>query len=532
MTGSAPIGAVALCYPADAPVPEESLEFASAVAAQCAQALERAQLFEAQREVVGILQRSLLPARMPKVHGAEFAVRYLPAAGLEAGGDFYEAIRLRDGAIGLAVGDVVGRGAKAAAVMGQLRSALRAFALDGAGPGEVLGRLSRFADTVDDALAATAAYAVVEASGELRYSCAGHPHPVLAHADGRVEFLGEARGLPLGVRDVGAYPEAVARLEADSTLLLYTDGLVERRGEDTDAALDVLRNTLRELAAAPLPIVLDEVVRRQAGEAPADDIALIAVRVACSQPALRIETPAIPDAVGEIRHALRDWLQGQDIPRASSTDVLLAAGEAVSNAVEHGYAGKAPGPVRVDVRRSEDLLEITVADEGAWREEASDPDRGRGFTLMHAVMDEVDVTRGAAGTAVHLRLAVPVVAGAPPRATPSAPAPAPAPPAGPAHLELAAGTVPHARITGDLDLVTAPGLAEQLRSLAPGGPLVIDLTDATFVDSSGVRVLLTAARMRTRARGGRLTVIAPPGSPARRALELASVGELLSLRDA
>jgi serine phosphatase RsbU (regulator of sigma subunit) len=257
---------------------------ATALAAQAGQALDRARLFDAERHVSVTLQRALLPRALPDVEGVELAVRYLPAAGLEAGGDFYEVLPLPDGTLWVAVGDVVGRGAAAAAAMGQLRSALRAFALLGAGPGQVLEQLSAFADTVDGAMAATAVAArLTPATGELRYACAGHPWPLLVDA-GRAEFLCEGRGVPLGCMPDPTYREAAVRLSPGATLLLYTDGLTERRGIEVAAVLERMRAAAETTAGEPVRHLLDATVTASGGDAPADDVALVALRLAGIRP--------------------------------------------------------------------------------------------------------------------------------------------------------------------------------------------------------------------------------------------------------
>src|SRR5262249_32103769 len=146
------------------------------------------------------------------------------------------AIELPAGRLGLAVGDVVGHGPAAAAAMGQLRSALRAYALEGRAPARVLQLLSRYADDVPGARGATVVYAVVDpASGEVRYACAGHPPPLVVGPDGKTEFLTGGRGVPLDRTLAHRYVDADARIDAGATLVLFSDGAVERRGESLDA---------------------------------------------------------------------------------------------------------------------------------------------------------------------------------------------------------------------------------------------------------------------------------------------------------
>ncbi|MEA2170984.1 MAG: hypothetical protein QOF76_4284, partial [Solirubrobacteraceae bacterium] len=358
----------------------DDLALAGALAAQAAQALERARLYAAERQVSVTLQRSLLPPELPEVDGVDFELRYLPAAGLEAGGDFYEALELPDGTVLFACGDVVGRGATAAAAMGQLRSALRAFALMGGGPSEILSRLSTFADTIDSAMAATAAVGKLDpASGELRYACAGHPWPLLVHPDARAEYLTEGRGVPLGCVPRPDYPEATVTLERGSTLVLYTDGLTERRDEDVAVVLERLRSVAAASAVEPLAELLDSAVAVAGVSTRADDIALVGLRLTeRGASTLQLSFPGELDQVPLARAAVRTWLAEHGVGGAIAADLLLAAGEAFANAVEHS------GSETVDLeltRPAARQVAIVVRDRGAWRVPPDETDRGRGFGL-------------------------------------------------------------------------------------------------------------------------------------------------------
>jgi anti-anti-sigma factor len=515
-----PVGSISLSFPRSRALDAEDLAFLEAIGSQCAQALERARLYDAERRVAATLQRSLLPQHLPKVEGVEFAVRYLPAAGLAAGGDFYEAIRLPDGTIGVAVGDVVGRGTDAAAAMGQLRSALRAFALDGAGPPEVLARLSAFAEGVEGALAATAAYAVIDPQARrLRYACAGHPWPVLASADGGARFLLDGRSVPLACVPDPVYSEGVEPLEPGDTLLLFTDGLTERRGIDIDVSMEQLRTSLAELAELPLGALLDGVVTGQGADQPLDDVALLAVRLAGAQaPARHLRVPAVPEVLAATRSELRSWLSEAGIDPATASDVLLAAGEALANAVEHAYRDRPPGELEVFLRTTPDI-EVEVCDRGGWKDSGGSPDRGRGFVLMRALMHSVDIDRTPAGTTVRMRRRV---AEAPPGAPGPAVTEVREPVAATVELEPGeAGVV--ARVRGDLDLHSAPAMGKRLADAAAGGPLVLDLSGAGYLDSAGARMLVELARSTT------VTVIAPHGTAVRRALEIAELDANLRL---
>ena len=516
-----PVGAISLSFRRSGALDEEDLAFLESLASQCAQALERARLYESERRVAATLQRSLLPQRLPSVERVEFAVRYLPAAGLAAGGDFYEAIQLPGGRIGVAVGDVVGRGANAAASMGQLRSALRAFAMAGAGPAEVLGRLSDYAQTVDGALAATAAYAVLDPeAGELRYACAGHPWPLLAGAEGETRFLIGGRTLPLACVPDPVIEEAVEPLAPGDTLLLFTDGLTERRGVDVDESMERLRLSLAERAGMPLATLLDAVVRAQGADAPLDDVALLAVRLAgAGSPAHRLRLPAAPEMVAAARSQVRAWLAEGGVEPGAASDILLAVGEALANAAEHAYRDQLTGDLELLVRTGPEI-EIELRDYGTWKESGGDPDRGRGFNLMRALMHSVDVERMPEGTTVRMRRRLgESPPGAPGPGSESVREPLPA------QLRITArGDEVIAVVEGDVDFAGAAELGERLAAAAEGRRLRLDLAAAGYLDSAGARMLVELSRRVD------LVVVAPPGSAARRVLEIAELDASLGLR--
>jgi serine phosphatase RsbU (regulator of sigma subunit) len=234
----------------------------------------RAQYFT---EVAVTLQRAVLG---PTVLPEGFAVLYEPASGtLEVGGDWYDVVDLPGGRYGVVVGDVVGRGLPAAAVMGQLRSAVRALLLESHSPAHVLAALDRFAALVPGALCSTVFCAVVDATaGTLRYSSAGHVPAIVVDADGASRFLTAAGSVPLAVVDDLVRPERDVALAPGSTLLLYTDGLVERRDEDLDegmarAVAAVVEG--RQLSPAALAELLTD---QLLSDAPDDDVAFLVYR--------------------------------------------------------------------------------------------------------------------------------------------------------------------------------------------------------------------------------------------------------------
>ncbi|MFJ9539010.1 PP2C family protein-serine/threonine phosphatase [Streptomyces sp. NPDC101225] len=236
-----------------------------------------------EREVALALQEAMLPARRQVGHH-DAAVRYRPAVGaLNVCGDWYDVVDLVGGnRIGVAVGDVVGHGLPAAGVMGQLRSALSAASRVAVGPAEALNVLGRYAHVVDGAESATAVTTFIDFDEHtIAYSSAGHPPPVLVHADGRIELLDQATDPPLDARfDPLPRPQAITRYDEGATLVLYTDGLIERRHEDIDTGLERLTDALFRHRSDDPETLADAVLLELLPPGGAtDDTALVIVRL-------------------------------------------------------------------------------------------------------------------------------------------------------------------------------------------------------------------------------------------------------------
>lgn len=228
--------------------------------------LENAQLYEAEHHIATTLQHSLLPRTLPQMPGAVLASRYLPGtADVEVGGDWYDAIALEGDELVLVIGDVVGKGVQAAAAMGQLRNALRAYLLEGYDPGESLSRLNRLVGSTEGRSFATVLCLLFNPhTGRLRYASAGHPSPLLIRGDDVAFLHDRALGPPVGALPNATYRTVEGELAAGGRLLLYTDGLIEDRQVGIDAALTQLRAD----AATPgehVADLIDTVVGRVAG---------------------------------------------------------------------------------------------------------------------------------------------------------------------------------------------------------------------------------------------------------------------------
>jgi serine phosphatase RsbU (regulator of sigma subunit) len=266
---------------------DDDLETLKQVAAQAGRAIERVHRQSQQAQLAEALQRSLL-TDPPEIADAAVVARYVPAAeAARVGGDWYDAFLQRDGSAVVVIGDVVGHDTAAAAAMGQLRGLLRGIAHhSGAAPAEVLRGLDEAIwDMHTDTLATAAVARLERAEGNgwirLRWANAGHPPPLLLSPDGDVTVLGEPVGnLMLGVDPAAERGESVIPLEPGAVVLLYSDGLVERRGSTIDEGTDRLVEHLRELVGRPLDDLCDALLRRMLLGTPEDDVALLAVRIA------------------------------------------------------------------------------------------------------------------------------------------------------------------------------------------------------------------------------------------------------------
>jgi GAF domain-containing protein/anti-sigma regulatory factor (Ser/Thr protein kinase) len=376
------------------------------VATRAALSIEHAVLHDTQRVIAETLQRSLLPERLPRVPGVNIGARYVPgSSGMEVGGDWYDALALPDGNVGLVIGDVVGRGIAAASAMGQLRNALRAYAFEGMGPAESLGRLNQLSFEIGPAdLFATVCFCVVDSRrGEVRLASAGHPPPLISPSGGPGAYVEDGRGLPLGaVRDT-RYSEFTTKLAPGATLLLYTDGVVERSGVPLDDSLARLEQEVRTWPGGLEPL-LDHLLEVFAPDEHGDDAALLAVCV-LGRPVepLKLRFPARPSALLPVRSALRDWLLRAGASEQEIYDVTVACNEACTNSIEHPLHPPGSDYFEVEADCAGGEVTLTVRDYGRWRAKQPAVDRGRGLKFIHTFMDDVDVWSSDEGTQVHMR---------------------------------------------------------------------------------------------------------------------------------
>jgi serine phosphatase RsbU (regulator of sigma subunit)/anti-sigma regulatory factor (Ser/Thr protein kinase) len=371
------------------------------LAGRLGQGLQRVYQVDQQRETALALQHAILgPADLPR----GFAVRYQAASRpLQVGGDWYDVVDLEDGRIAMIVGDCVGHGLPAATVMGQLRSACRALLLDHPSPRAALSGLDRFAARLPGAQCTTVVCAVLDPeTGDLVYSSAGHPPPILVDADGTTRTLDDGHTIPVGLRPDRPRPEAHVIVAPGTTVLLYTDGLVERRGTSLDQGIDRAAVLVQEGRESTLDALADRIMVRLApGSGYQDDVAVLLYR----HPApLEMSFPADVNELSRSRAALRSWLTRTRVGPDQARDMLVAAGEAVANAIEHGHRDSPDGIVTLRATALVDQVQLTVIDTGSWKppRPVADRHRGRGITLMRALMQDVAIHPDGDGTTVHM----------------------------------------------------------------------------------------------------------------------------------
>jgi anti-sigma regulatory factor (Ser/Thr protein kinase) len=306
-----------------------------------------------------------------------------------------------DGFVHAIVGDVAGRGIDAAKLMGQLRNGFHAYAYDHASPAEVLRRMVRLVP--EGAMATAVCLTLDPYTGDLRYSSAGHPPAVaLDGATGAVTLLDVGGSPPLGYVDADSLSDARLVLGPATTVVAYTDGLVERRTASIDVGIGRLSAVLAaggasgadELAGA----ILDEV-----GDSPAteeDDVALLVLRLVGAPRRFDVEIPADARELGPLRRRVRRWLELRGVDESEREDAILAINEACSNSIEHGYE-RAEGTIRLTISHTSRQLEIVVNDRGRWRAR-TDPDlaRGRGIAIIESIMQRTDIASDEHGTTI------------------------------------------------------------------------------------------------------------------------------------
>jgi serine phosphatase RsbU (regulator of sigma subunit)/anti-sigma regulatory factor (Ser/Thr protein kinase) len=364
-------------------------------------AIEQGRL-HAQRHVVETMQRAMLPAALPVIPGLQLTATYRPAAvDARVGGDWYDVFELGRGRVGLVIGDVVGRGVEAGALMAQVRTTLRAYALEGHAPAAAVDLLNGLFAAMRPTKLTTLAYLVLDPeASELTLVSAGHLPPVVVDPEGVARLLEVEGDPPVGAFRAAVFHEHVVPIEPGSRLVLVTDGAAEVRGEPLDDGLERVR-VLAESEADPRTLCAALASGAASGGPSDDDVAVLVAHVQPLPERLSTRWPAEADALGGLRHLLRRWLAGHGAGSDEIYDITVAVQEAAANAVEHAYApGVAAFSVEAEHREGE--VAITITDRGRWREPRGQ-NRGRGFPLMRGLMGSVEVLPTEDGTSVVMR---------------------------------------------------------------------------------------------------------------------------------
>lgn len=386
------LGSLTVSFPEEHDFPPEERSLLVSVSSLVAQTLARARLRDSERALASELQSHLLPRALPQPPGVSARAQYLPATdGMGIGGDWYDLLELPRNRIALVIGDVQGHNMKAAAVMGQLRNALRAYAAEGHEPAAVLSRTNRLMSELDPALFATCCYLALDVvSGRAELVLAGHPAPLVRATDGTVRQLEAPVGPPLGVWPEEEYRPAHLLLQPGEVVAMFTDGLVEDTRRPLDQGLAELGARLAAADAADLDVLADVLVAEgSGGQTRTDDIALLVVR---HDGLPDLERPVharllVDRADPRAARAARDFIAGviddSHMVELRETCVLLVS-EVVTNALRH-----TDGEVSLSMWRYPERLRVEVAD-GTSRglvHTGGGPldESGRGVPLMNAL---------------------------------------------------------------------------------------------------------------------------------------------------
>lgn len=483
-----------------------------------------------------VMQQALLAPSVPLIPGADIAAQYLVAANDTAtGGDWFDAIALGGGKLVLIVGDVVGHGMEAAAVMSQLRTALRMQIVEGNQKGrgvtEALDAVDQFCRHVPGSKSSTMCVCFLDvATGEFRYCTAGHPPPLIVSAD-TTSYLEPSGAGPLG-SGIG-FPVRTETLGIGDTILLYTDGLIERPGRSLTASTTEFADLATEIAngggfplnpgVRPVDRLCSqtlELLLRTTGYN--DDITLLATQRCTPTPPLRITADASVLASHTVRTRLRDWLSTVGTDPTDSSDLVHAISEFVENAAQHAYPIEVPEGIMIEAMLDGfGNVRASVTDHGQWREHhAGDVrmGRGRGLAMAEALVDQVRITHDRHGTTAALtrRLSRPAKFVTHPRLD----AIIEKRPRG-GEFVATANNAGHIVVAGDIDSRAASTLGQQIaiQSRAGTAPLTINLGAVTHLGSAGVSALADAHHQ-ARRHGTDCVLLAPPGSPAHHVLSL------------
>lgn len=487
--------------------------------------------FESMRESATLMQRALLSPYVPVLPGAELAAAYLVATqDTAAGGDWFDALNDPAGHLVLVLGDVVGHGVQAAAVMAQLRTAVRMQLSAGAGITEALEAVDRFSSEVPGAKSATLCVARLDTvTGEFEYCTAGHPPPLVIGAEGTGYYLEPTGAGPLA--SGYGFATKSSTLAVGDVALLYSDGIIERPGREVrassvefaDVSTRVLRREVFPLDSAQpavqrLCAQAVEIMVRTTGYS--DDVTLLAAQRRTPPPSLHVDLPAKVTSESTFRVRLLDWLMMVGADAANMRPLVHAVNEFVANAIEHAYLATPPANVTLDaVLGGDGRVRVTVTDVGTWKPPSSGrTNRGRGLPIAHSLIPDTVVNHGPGGTTVtathrltraaHIVTDIRIAPGTPHAPTSTT-------------FDMDVSEDGDILVLGDVDTLAAPALAAVLSSRSQGGtsPIRVNLSAATHLGSAAVSVLAEACA-RAERQNNTCTLVAAPGGVAHHVLSL------------
>jgi len=354
---------------------------------------------------VPVLQGALLPSDPPIVDGLRISWSHVAATQPgTSGGDFYDAFYLDDGTVAIAIGDAAGYGLTAIVTMNTVRQAIRGALIDGARPADALRRANRVLLRSESRGLVSAIVGIIDpATLQFRYASAGHPAPLLAIADGTCSPLpGEGSGIALGVVPHHVTSEHVVSIPVDAVLALYTDGCTTL-AEPSEAGIQTLSDALveaRTLAPSKPAITIDRAIFGSRDRS--DDATIITITPEAQLAHLDVRLPAELSSAGLARTALRRFLLGTPLGERRNFDAVIAAGEAVANAIEHAYDRRPNQTFTLRARFEDQTCLIFVEDSGTWNDVVPLTTRGRGITMMRELCDTLDIDHTLNGTTVAL----------------------------------------------------------------------------------------------------------------------------------
>jgi anti-sigma regulatory factor (Ser/Thr protein kinase) len=393
-----PVGYVVLGTSGSNALTEIHPGICDAVAAILSSALTQASQLAHHHRVSERLQRAMLPSRLVEADGIAFDAAYRPASlDAEVGGDWYDAFEIGNGTIGISIGDVTGHGLEAAVTMSEIRGAIRAAAATQTSPSALLNAVEAMMSTQGTGIASAIVGIYNPLTHVLRYASAGHPPPVLVTSSG-VAYLLAAGGMLLGLGAPAASPERAITLAPGAAFFMYTDGLTEHT-HDLIAGEERLLTALEAMTAgSDLHALHGQII----GDGPSiDDCATLMLRRNATAGAVleRYTFSALPHFARLARDATRSYAERAGLTPDRVFDVIVAAGEAVANAIEHGHRA-ADATFALELSTVDGEVLVRVESHGHWRSTPSQSERGRGIQIMRACAQHVEI----ASTVDHTRL--------------------------------------------------------------------------------------------------------------------------------